>query len=1002
MDRRQFILNSASLAVALRSWHNVSGIVGESHSLPPSALGHPLMAPHLDHSLAVRCLKKTVFSNQTIDDMETDRGWVASPVVKLSYTNERMKSGTRSMRFSTLMRNDEFIKSARSKSGHFSGDEAAFVGQPFSAFAMLNFTTPQDWTPYNRISLWCYLHPTTTPTTSISLQFLCNGASAGPWDPLPIHFIGDLKPGDWNHLTWEISEYPRDKVSQFILFKPTSGLPLAGAESEMTFDFDDLRLERVDVEPVSGWTVTPGKIAYSHFGYRPGASKVAYCNESEARTFTLVNAASGAVVSHLPVKKVENARGSYAVLDFSEHTVVGTYRLECGKSQSEEFPIGEDSWNLLIDATLNTFNGFRCGCAVPGAHDACHLDTFIEYNGERRSMAGGWHDAANNTQFADSTHLSIYTLLQLHERLAGDPAQKERARRALDEAAWGLDWSLRMRFAPGVRLAKNYTSYWTDTKIGTDDDVVQQDAGHDLRENIYALVGLSCAARVLKDLNPSLAAQALRAAEEDYAEIRPNVNAPFTPVTYGDAGRGTWRDLAAYLTVSTVELYRATGKPAYRADALRFGGWLSGLQEQSFVDGSPVTGYFYADAARTQIQRETYGSCDDSGPLALQALCETFPDEPDWIKWYAGLVIYSEYYCRQGSLASAPFQVIPSAVWRRKDLETDIRRDRLGESLAVRPMPMFPTPPTEESTRKQMLAMYEAGTPLGPDMRLRIFPIWYNHVQHGSTTAHLCRTAGLGCAAQVRGKLDLAELAARQIQWVVGANPFSRSLMFGVGYDYWQNFTVDNVNFVGGLGLGMNSYEADAPAWPNNAVFPYKEQWSYSTSRMAINLSQSGVSARIKGRAAAATTLREQHTGVTVRLAAGDFDRAIAPGRYLASSAGFEWNLELVGGRTYSLPLDAAHAVTFSLESTGGDEDVTIRARLRGTGKHEIGLKLFNFEAAPANREVVFKGKEEVVLEWKLRVADKTKPWIAVASPASALDLRQEVYGRVGTHAELS
>src|ERR1700761_747650 len=107
MDRRQFVLSSASLALTLRHWQRASSMIVDGKALPPKALGHALMMPNLDHSLAVRCLKKTVLGSQTIDDMETDRGWIASPVVKLSYTQERAKSGSRSMRFSTLMRNEE-------------------------------------------------------------------------------------------------------------------------------------------------------------------------------------------------------------------------------------------------------------------------------------------------------------------------------------------------------------------------------------------------------------------------------------------------------------------------------------------------------------------------------------------------------------------------------------------------------------------------------------------------------------------------------------------------------------------------------------------------------------------------------------------------------------------------------------------------------------------------------------------------------------------------------
>lgn len=1009
--RRDFLKASLAIAgtklapVRAALWTFAPTIPTALDAAPSSAstIGHPLLQPNLSHSLSVRCLTKPVLATQVIDDMEAEKGWVPSPVVKLSYTEERSKSGKRSLRFSTLMRNEEYIKSQRSPNGSFTGQDIGFAGIPFSAFATLNFAEPQDLRGFNRLSLWCYLHPTGNPINTVSLQFLCQGATAGPSDPIPLHFIGDLKAGEWNHLTWEISEYPRDKVVQFILFKPTSGSPLKGLEPELTYDFDQLRLEQVVVEPVSGWTVTPGKISYSHFGYRTGASKLAYCGEGGAETFALLDFTTGAVVSRFPVKPLNTSRGRYGILDFTECTTPGTYRLQCGDSSSEAFPIGDDVWNLLIDATLNAFNGFRCGCAVPGVHDACHLDTFVEYQGDRRSMAGGWHDAANLTQFSDSTQLSVFTLLRLYEQLAADPAQNERAARALDEARWGLDWSLRMRFAPGVRLAKNFTSYWTDSKVGTDDDVLQQNAGHDLRENIFALVALATSARVLKKPEPALAARALKAAEEDYADILPEVKMPLTKLTFGDAGRGTWRDLVAYLTLSAVELFRATGKAGYRADALRFGGWLTDLQEQSFADGSPVTGYFYADAARTQIQRELYGSCDDSGLLALKALCDAFPDEPAWIQWYAGLLIYSEYYCYQGSLASAPFQMIPAAVWRRTDLDTDIRPDLLGESLAVHASPLFPTRPTEELDRKQRLAMYEAATPLTDDMRLRIFPLWFNHVQHGSTTAHLCRTAGLACAAQVRGRLDLADLAARQVQWVLGANPFSRSLMFGVGYDYWQNFTVDLVNLVGGMGLGMNSYEGDAPAWPNNAVFPYKEQWSYSTSRMAINLAHSAMPAHIQGSCAGITILREARTGRTVHLNAGHFDQSVPAGRYVASSGGFEWNLNLLNGRFYRLTFNPQQAIDISVAATEqGDEAVSLVAKVRGRGQHEIVVRLFNCEASEVSRQVVFKGNEELTLEWRLRIQDKRKPWIAVAIPDSALDLRQEAFGRLGSYRELA
>ncbi len=979
----------------------------------PATTARTLLKPNLSHSLGTRCLTKPIFASHTIDDMESNPGWIASPVVQLTYTHDRAKSGTQSMRFSTLIRNGEFIAKTRTKEGFFTGEEVHFVGQPFSAFAMLNFEKLQDWRAFNRISLWCYLHPTTVPNNSISLQFLCEGATAGPSDPLPLHYIGDLTPGAWNHLTWEISEYPRDRIKQFILFKPTSGSAIAGSDSRITFDFDQLELQHVEVEPVSSWKVTPGKISYSHTGYHPGAPKLAYCSDFSAKTFRLLNAATGALAAELPVQSLTTPRGAYAVLDFTAHTAPGLYRLTCGPSQSEAFPIGDEFMNLLVDATLNTFFAFRCGCAASGAHDACHLDTFVQYKGQRRTMAGGWHDAANNTQFSDSTHLSVFTLLRLHEALAADPKQNARSNRALEEASWGLDWCLRMRFAPGVRMPKNFAAYWTDSKVGNADDVLQINVGRNLRENIFALVALASAARVLGKTSPTLARQALRAAEEDYASIRPEIAAPWIPTDFGDAGRGTWRDLSAYLTLCAVDLFRATGKSAYRDDALRFGSWIAALQEQRFLDGSPVTGYFYADRERTQIQRELYGSCDDSGLLALQALCDAFPDDPHWIDWYAGLLIYAEYFCQQGSHASAPFQVIPACVWRKNDLQTDIRPDLIGARYAFHASPVAPTPLTPELVAQQMRKMYDAGTELGREIRLRIFPIWFNHVQHGSTTAHLCRTAGLGSAAQVRGNLPAAQLATRQLQWITGANPFSRSLLFGIGYDYWQNFTVDNVNFVGGLGLGMNSYVNDEPAWPNNAVFPYKEQWSYSTSRMALNLAQAATPARIAGRATVPVTLHEQLTGTIIHLPAGAISDTIAPGRYTAKAAGAEWKLDLVGGRPYHLTFDPANAISIVLKATSDKayapspsietNTINLRATIRGTGAHTLTLQLFNCgTSTESSQTLILDPTHPTTLDFPLQITDPNTPWVAVLTPATNPDLRQETFGRLLTYPTLT
>jgi hypothetical protein len=51
---------------------------------------------------------------------------------------------------------------------------------------------------------------------------------------------------------------------------------------------------------------------------------------------------------------------------------------------------------------------------------------------------------------------------------------------------------------------------------------------------------------------------------------------------------------------------------------------------------------------------------------------------------------------------------------------------------------------------------------------------------------------------------------------------------------------------------------------------------------------------------------------------------------------------------------------------------------------------------------VVLSPGQDAVLEWKVKVPDAAKPWIAVAIPQSAPDLRREVFGRLRNYTRLS
>ncbi len=988
LTRRRLLKSTSSLAALglVPANLSVAATAKEPHA-PALWQGrwpiHPLLKADLTKLLDQKGRAKPVHERRLIDDMEADSGWEASAAVTLSYSSEKVRSGSRSLRFSTLLRNEDYIRAARRPNGTFKGDGVLFDGQPFAAFARRRFKEPEDWRAFNRISMWAYVHPTSNPVNVISLQFTCEGASAGPLDPVAVHYIGDLRPGEWNHLVWEIPEHRRDRVIEFMIFQTLSGVSIAGIDPRITYDFDELAVELVDAEPPKGWAVAPGTIAFSHVGYQPAGAKIAIAADGPAR-FELLEASSGRTVAWFDAIAVNNARGIYRKLDFTTFAQPGRFRLRHGSTTSDAFTIADDAWETVIEATLNAFYGLRCGFPVPGVQDACHRDVFALHDGEKRSVEGGWHDAANLTQSPYRTHLSIYALFELHDALKAR-GRTAIAERALEEALWGLDWSLRTRFAPGLRALYNHVSYWTDNKVGTADDVIQDDqrssVGRDDFQNVLSVLAGARASRALHRRDPKLAASVLKAAREDFALVAAAIQPPKEAPPL-EINQPSWRDFVGYATLAAVEMHLATGESHFADEASRLAKWLVATQERSFVDGIGIAGYFYEDAGRTRIVHEYHNSFEDCGLLAFAAMCEAMPDHPEWMDWYAGLAIYADHFCAAGSQASAPFDIIPAAVWRKSDLDAPQPLDRTGTMLAQKPNAVFPTPPTPEVIRQQMQQQYDAGTRLGPNHALRVFSLWYDHVRKGSSTVHMSKTIGLGAAAAVLQRADLSDLAARQVQWVLGANPFSRSLLYGVGNAFWQNFTVALPNFVGGMSLGFNSYEDDAPAWGNNAVFPYKEMWVYSSCRMAMNFARVGAGARIKGAASAGAKFRHLRTGKVTSLRPGRFDLQIDAGAYAVRYGAIERTVTLADGGSLELSLDPNHTAVMSATShLTGPGRHQIDLAVLGTGTHDLKVRSWN--AAVTGPKQIEASSTVAIHPVSVEVADQSQPWIVTFSTTS-------------------
>lgn len=957
------------------------------------------MKPQMENSLRARHLAKSVYESKLIADMENpdraDASWSMDGIAEMSFSAERSKNGTQSLRVVSPYRNEEFIRKTTEENGYFN------AGSGTSSSAELTFAEPQDWRDFNRISLWIYPHRRQQRTYVVRMGFNCKGAPRHATSPRAALIIQNLEPGKWNHVVWEIANLTRDRVIRLSLSFSHRGSDNGKHDGSETYDIDFIELQRVDAEQYEGWEVAPGRIAFHHSGYKPEQVKTAVTSGSNIAEFELVNANTDETIITRSVDRVRNSRGSFAVMDFSDVRAEGKYYLRVGDVTSRPFVIADTLWRQPIYKCINGFYGLRCGYDIPGIHDECHRDWQGTHNGETKIINGGWHDAGDLSQGSFRTVPAIYAMLDIVHQLKERNLDPQLVQRVLDEALWGLDWLLKTRFRDGYRLTWSMMRIYTDGIVGNYDDV-KVPAQNVPWENFLASAVESRAYEVLKNENPSLAERSLTAAQEDWQAA---VDRQEEWIASGDEGIGSFgASSGTYLTaswgvVSSVNLHSITGDKKYADRAVEYGRLLMRCQERRFVDGIPVTGYFYTGPKKLSILHHIHPAFEESPLLALEALCGEFPENPDWIEWYGAVALYSEYFIKRGAEYSSPYRLIPNSVYRRFEIETlsdpDVRRDAMRQ--------------------------FEEGTRLADDYYLRVFPIWGNNLFHGNTGVHLSMTMALTAAVTTRSDLAGENLVAQQLQWVFGGNPFSQSLMYGEGYDFASLFAFNPGDIVGTLPVGMDCMSNDAPYWDDCNLATYKEIWVVPMSRFLWNVSRLAFPAHVKGRIISGKIDPESNRGQTGSTGsegsilflntdtgekiyvetgdAGEFEANLPAGNYKIEYKNLTQHLTLVSGGNYSLNLNPASFVDIQAEAEmKGTDTVTITALLTGAGSHFLNLHCTNGIISGAERNIALTSDEKQSIEWVIKVRDTDEPWIAVIIPDGNIMLKHELTGTCIDH----
>ncbi len=418
-------------------------------------------------------------------------------------------------------------------------------------------------------------------------------------------------------------------------------------------------------------------------------------------------------------------------------------------------------------------------------------------------------------------------LLRLAKRLQNEQGLKGRLyERVLEEARWGLQYVLKMRFGDGFRSSYSSPSIWTDGIIGTDDDVPNKPA-NDPHANLAAACAEALGAQCMAASDPSYALYCLKIAREDFAfavqamESAPGENA-------GDAqffrSMNERVKLYALATAAASEIF-AAGDETYLDIAARYAEKLLACQQQDMPDwDTPVSGFFWTDEAHRIPVHHAHHSYEQFLTMGLSRLLALCPAHGDAPKWKRALELYC-CYLKTTAAFTAPWYMLPEGIYHEEEAKNYPLETRRGIIAC------------DDECLRRHADMVRTGIPLGKGYYLRRFPVWFSF--RGNENVLLSQTCALMQAAGAVGDREALSLAHRQLEWTVGKNPFAQSLIFGEGYDWTNEYVVQPGQTVGQMPVGIQSYfEEDVPYWPQICTATYKEVWIESANKWMWAMSE--------------------------------------------------------------------------------------------------------------------------------------------------------------------
>ncbi len=491
-------------------------------------------------------------------------------------------------------------------------------------------------------------------------------------------------------------------------------------------------------------------------GYMPSAGKNLVTKGKINSKFEIIDLENQTIVFTGYFHPGSDDFGDYSSADFSELKREGHYYIRCDTLRSWPFVISGTAYNPVMDMIVSYFSRQRCGSSTTGYLSPCHLDDGVRMdNGKHQDVTGGWHDASDLRKWVDATIYGMVGLAKTYE-LQDQPDNNKN--KIMEELLWGNQYFLKMQEPQGYVM--NYvggdvkkhsdSNRWTNNiieKEGGELRFVKPDAGQSksdmlifgmqddrvIRTDPVGMTGQynfitseAIMARITKSTDNEYSQKCLKAAKScfDWCSVKSE-----------DENTGV---IGASIQAA-LELFKTTGQDNYRIFAVKQASKLKNLYVSNKEGG--VSGFFITSATDREPYKNIWQGCLEF--ISLCDLAEAFPNDKDAVAWKEMIKGYADDYLSFLSERNS-FGIVPFGLYSGKD---------------------------PGGNRQAGIYWYRYF--MQPD------PEWWVGINSNLASAGV----GLVKAAHILKDEKLKSIAQKQLDWIIGVNPFCSSTIEMVGHN---------------------------------------------------------------------------------------------------------------------------------------------------------------------------------------------------------------------------